>query len=98
VRSGGSLALAGLGEVAARSGQPHRAGQLLGAARALLPAARPLVRVSVPYDLPGRLAAARTSGDQASFDSGLDEGRAWTIDKAVAEGLANAPNPDGSPG
>jgi len=88
------LALAGLGEVAARSGQPHRAGQLLGAARALLPEAHPLVRVSVPYDLPGRLSAARAAGDPAAFDRGLDEGRGWTVDKAVAEGLASTPNGD----
>jgi predicted ATPase len=97
-RPGMVLALAGLGEVAARSGQPRRAGQLLGAAQALLPEAHPLVRVSVPYDLPGRLAAARTSGDPAAFGRGLDEGRGWTIDKAVAEGLASAASPDQSRG
>lgn len=96
-RPGMLLAVAGLGEVAARSGQSHRAGQLLGAAEALLPAAHPLVRVSVPYDLPGRLAAARTAGDPAAFDRGLAEGRDWTLDKAVAEGLATAPNPGRQP-
>jgi predicted ATPase len=95
-RPGMVLAVAGLGEVAARDGQPHRAGQLLGAAQTLLPAANPLLRVSVPYDLPGRLAAARTAGDPAAFDRGLDEGRGWTIDKAIAEGLASAPSPGGS--
>jgi tetratricopeptide (TPR) repeat protein len=89
-RAGMALALAGLGEVAA-DGQPRRAGQLLGAAQALLPATHPLQRVSVPYDLPGRLAAARTRGDQAAFDRGLAEGRDWTIDTAVDAGLASAP-------
>jgi hypothetical protein len=90
-RAGMALALAGLGEVAADGGQPGRAGQLLGAAQALLPATHPLQRVSVPYDLPGRLAAARTRGDQAAFDRGLAEGRDWTIDTAVDAGLASAP-------
>ena len=84
------LALAGLGQVAARDGQPHRAGQLLGAAEALLPAAHPLLRVIVPYDLPGRLAAARSGGDPAAFNRGLSEGRDWTIDRAVAAGLSSA--------
>jgi predicted ATPase len=96
-RPGMALALAGLGEVAARSGHPHRAGQLLGAAQALFPAAHPLVRVSVPYDLPGRLAAARADGDPAAFDRGLDEGRGWTIEAAVAAGLVSAAAPDSSP-
>jgi predicted ATPase len=95
-RAGMALALAGLGEVAADSGQPHRAGQLLGAARALLPATHPLIRVIVPYDLPGRLAVARTGGDPAAFDRGLAEGQGWTIDRAVAVGLSSTANSDAS--
>ena len=98
-RAGMAFALAGLGEVAAGGGQPYRAGQLLGAAQALLPAARyPLLRVTVPYDLPGRLAAARAVGDPAAFDRGVAEGQAWTIDRAVAAGLASAADPDTGPG
>jgi tetratricopeptide (TPR) repeat protein len=69
-RAGMAYALAGLGEVAASGGQPHRAGQLLGAAQALLPSAPPLLCVTA-YDLPRRLAAARTDGDPAAFDRGL---------------------------
>jgi hypothetical protein len=49
-----------------------------------------LLRVIVPYDLPGRLAVARTGGDPAAFDRGLAEGQGWTIDRAVAAGLASA--------
>jgi predicted ATPase len=86
-RPGMALALAGLGEVAAAGGQPHRAGQLLGAAQALLPATHPLLRVTVPYDLPDRLAVARSGGDPAAFDRGMAEGRGWTIDRAVAAGM-----------
>jgi predicted ATPase len=93
-RPGMALALAGLGEVAAGAGQPRRAGQLLGAAQALLPATHPLLRVIVPYDLAGRLAVARAGGDPAAFDRGLGEGRGWTIDRAVAAGLASAADPD----
>jgi tetratricopeptide (TPR) repeat protein len=96
-RAGMALALAGLGEVAADGGQPGRAGQLLGAAQALLPASHPLQRVSVPYDLPGRLAGARARGDPAAFDRGLAEGRDWTIATAVAAGLASAPRPPKTP-
>jgi Domain of unknown function (DUF4062) len=94
LRAGVAFALAGLGEVAADGGQPDRAGQLLGAAQALLPATRnPLLRVTVPYDLPARLAAARARGDPAAFDRGLAEAQDWTIDQAVAAGLANADRP-----
>ena len=85
------------GEVAAGSGQPQRAGQLLGAAQALLPATYPLLHVIVPYDLDGRLAGARTRGDPAAFDQGLSEGRDWTMDEAVDAGLASAPRPPKTP-
>jgi predicted ATPase len=92
--AGMALALAGLGEVAADRGAPLRAGQLLGAGQALLPAADPLLRVIVPYDVSTRLAAARAGGDPAAFDRGLAEGQAWDIDRAVAAGLANPDGPD----
>ena len=86
--AGVAFALAGLGEVAAGAGAALRAGQLLGAAQSLLPATNPLLRVTVPYDLPARLAAAREADDPAAFDAGLAEGQAWNIDSAVAAGLA----------
>ena len=92
--AGVAFALAGLGEVAAGRGQPHRAGQLLGASQALLPATHPLLRVRVPYDLPAKLASARAAGDLVPFDRGMAEGQAWTIDQAVAAGLASAADPD----
>jgi predicted ATPase len=92
--AGVAFALAGLGEVAAGRGQPHRAGQLLGASQALLPATHPLLRVRVPYDLPAKLAAARAAGDPVAFDRGVAEGQAWTIDRAVAAGLASAADLD----
>jgi tetratricopeptide (TPR) repeat protein len=92
-----ALALAGLGEVAAASGAPHRAGQLLGASQMLLPAADPMRRVVVPYDLPAAVTAARTGGDPVAFDRGLAEGRAWTIDEAVAAGLASPADPGTEP-
>jgi tetratricopeptide (TPR) repeat protein len=92
--AGVAFALAGLGEVAAGRRQPYRAGQLLGAGQALLPAAHPLLHVVVPYDLPGKLPAARAAGDPAAFDRGVAEGQAWTIDQAVAAGLASAAAPD----
>jgi len=75
---------------------PGRAGQLLGAAQALIPPTYPLLRVTVPYDLPRRVAAARADGDPAAFDRGLAEGQGWTIDAAVAAGLASVPGPTGS--
>jgi hypothetical protein len=36
------------------------------------------------------LPLARTGGDPAAFDRGLAEGQGWTIDRAVAAGLASA--------
>ena len=95
--AGVAFALAGLGEVAGGRGQPHRAGQLLGAGQALLPEASPLLRVIVPYDLPARLATARAAGNPAAFDRGAAEGQAWTIDRAVAAGLASAADTDTDP-
>jgi predicted ATPase len=95
--AGVAFALAGLGEAAAGRGQPHRAGQLLGAGQALLPEASPLLRVIVPYDLPARLATARAAGNPAAFDRGVAEGQAWTTDRAVAAGLAGAADTDTDP-
>jgi hypothetical protein len=86
---GAAFALAGLGEVAARRGASRRAGQLIGAGRALLPATGPLLQAIVPYDVDARLVAARARGDAAAFDRGLAEGQAWGIDRAVAAGLAD---------
>ena len=91
--AGMALALAGLGEVAASHGPPRRAGQLLGAGRALLPATDPLFHVIVLYDLSTQLAAAR-AGSPAAFDRGLSEGQAWDTDSAVAAGLASPADPD----
>jgi predicted ATPase len=96
--AGVALALAGLGEVASGRGQRRRAGQLLGAGQALLPASHPLLRVIVLYDLPARLAAARAAGDPAAFDRGVAEGQAWTIDRAVDAGLASAAGPGADSG
>jgi predicted ATPase len=83
-----ALALAGLGEVAAAAGAARRAGRLLGAGQALLPAADPLVHVVVPYDLAASLAGARAGVDPAAFDRGLAEGRTLTLDEAVAEAMS----------
>jgi hypothetical protein len=52
-----------------------------------------LLRVVVPYDLSARLAAARAGGDTAEFDRGVAEGSDWTIDTAVAAGLASTATP-----
>lgn len=89
--AGVALSLAGLGEVAAGRGAPGRAGRLFGAAQALLPDRDPVRAVTVPYDLPARLAATRDAGDPAAFGRGLAEGRSLTIDQAVAAAL----NPTG---
>jgi predicted ATPase len=95
--AGMAFALGGLGEVAAERGAPRRAGQLLGAGRALLPAANPLLHVIVPYDLATRLAAARAGGDPVAFDRGVAEGQAWNLDSAIAAGLASQAGPDADP-
>jgi hypothetical protein len=87
--AGVAFAVFGLGEVAAASGAAHRAGQLIGAGRALLPATDPLLHIVVPCDLSTRLVAARERGDPTGFDRGVAEGQAWTIDEAIAAGLAS---------
>jgi hypothetical protein len=92
--AGVAFALVGLGEIAAGHGAPRRAGQLLGAGRALLPASDLMLHVIVPYDLSARLGAARAAGDPAAFDRGLAEGQAWDVDSAVAAGLADPGGPD----
>ena len=86
--AGAVFAFFGLGEVAAGRGAPHRAGQLLGASQALLPATDPLLHIVVPCDLSTRLTAARERGDATAFDRGLAEGQTWTADEAIAAGLA----------
>ena len=93
--AGMALALAGLGEVAAGAGQ--RSACRCTAAQALLPETHPLLRVTMPYDLPAGLAAARTASDPAAFDRGLTEGQGWTMERAVAVGLARAADPDAGP-
>ena len=87
--AGAVFAFFGLGEVAAGRGAPHRAGQLLGAGQALLPATDPLRHMVVPCELSARAAAARARGDTAAFDGGLAEGQHWTVDEAMAAGLAS---------
>ena len=49
---------------------------------------------TTPPDLSGKLPAARAAGDPAAFDRGVAEGQAWTIDQAVAAGLASVATPD----
>jgi hypothetical protein len=91
--AGVARSLAGLGESAGARRAPEQAGLLFGAAQALLPD-RDLVRaVIVPYDLPARLVAASAAGDQAAFRRGLAEGRALTLDEAVAAALGPPPEP-----
>jgi predicted ATPase len=94
--AGVALALAGLGQVAAGAGAARRAGRLLGAAGALLPAGDPLLRVVVPYDLAAAVAAARGAAEPAAFDPGLAEGGALTLEQAVAEGLSGDASPKAS--
>jgi hypothetical protein len=86
--AGIALSLAGLGELAAVEGDGRRAGQLIGASQALLPASDALLAVIIPFDLPTCIARARARVDPSAFDRGLAEGAAWSRDQAVAEGLA----------
>jgi hypothetical protein len=87
--AGVALALAGLGEAAAAAGEAGRAGRLLGAAQPLLPARDPLMSVTVAYDIPALQARSRSAVEPAAFDEALAEGRALTLDQAVAEGLSS---------
>src|SRR5262249_52551027 len=86
--AGVALSLAGLGELAAVDRDGRRAGQLIGASQALLPASDTLLAMITPFDLPTCIARARAPVDPGAFRSGPSEGAAWPRDPAVAEGLA----------
>jgi hypothetical protein len=64
--------------------------EIVDAAQHLLPEADPFLAVVVPYELPGTIAKARAEVDAEVFDRGLEEGRTWMLDQAVAIALPDA--------
>jgi predicted ATPase len=87
------MCLAGLGVVAAAAGQPERAGQLLGAAAAIIAA------VGIPITDDERTAhetaaaAARVALGEAAFEAAWAEGAAMSLEQAitVSEGVLEGP-------
>jgi DNA-binding NarL/FixJ family response regulator len=95
-----ALGLAGVAGVAAAGGQPGRAARLLGAADALLTAAGIRRDPLRQYEYDRYAAAARAQLDQQAYTVALAEGRAMTLDAALAYALesdAAAPRPDAPP-
>jgi predicted ATPase/DNA-binding XRE family transcriptional regulator len=81
------LCLARLARVATEQAQPEQAARLFGATAALLSAARiPLAAVNrTDYDRD--VAAARSQLDEPTFAAAWFEGRALTLEQAIAEAL-----------
>ena len=79
--------LVGLAGVAGRQGQPERAARLLGAAEALGEALYEPPRSGSRIHFELYVAAARAQLDEATFEAAWAEGRAMTLEQAVAHAL-----------
>jgi predicted ATPase/class 3 adenylate cyclase len=89
-RDSTATSLAGLGGVAGLQRQPVRAARLLGAAEALLEAANDYLAPADRAEYERDVAAARAQLDEATFAAARAEGRAMTIEQAVAYALEDS--------
>ena len=72
----------------ARSGQPQRAAHVLGAAEAVLETIGALTQPIDKPEIERIIADVRAQLDAASFEAAWAEGRAMTLDQALADALA----------
>jgi hypothetical protein len=84
-KAGTAAALAGLAGVVGADGQSERAARLFGAARALRDASGAAIIPPDLYDYERNVAAVRAQLDEASFAAAWQAGRAWTLDRPIAE-------------
>jgi non-specific serine/threonine protein kinase len=77
--------LAGLAGIANSVGQPERAARLFGAAEALRAASGARLSPADRVDYDHNLAAARGQLGESAFAAAWDEGRAMTLEEAIAE-------------
>ena len=91
-RTGIAMALSGLAEVAAATGQSERAGRLFGAARLLYSPNRRLLSDNATIDLEQSIARAREQLDGEAFSSGWNTGQAMSEEQAIADALDITPS------
>jgi hypothetical protein len=77
----------GLAGVAAAEGQPERAARLLGAAQALIENTDAVIGPAERIEVERDLSAVRTQVGEATFTSAWAEGRAMTLEQAIAYAL-----------
>jgi len=80
-------ALAALAEVMTAEGHPERSARLLGAMEALCEASGTLMTPGEQYEHDRGVAAARTQLDEVTFAEAWAQGRAMTLEQAIAEAL-----------
>jgi non-specific serine/threonine protein kinase len=78
------MCLVGFGGIAAGQGKPARAARLLGAAAGLLESLGAVMALGDPVAYERDLEAIRAQLDQATFSAAWAEGRALTLEQAVA--------------
>jgi len=71
-------------------GQPERAARLLGASEALHDALGLGPTISDQHEINGYVAAVRAQLDEAVFEAAWAEGRAMSLEEAIAYALGNA--------
>ncbi len=86
-RTGIAMALSGIAEVAAATGQSERAGRLFGAARLLYSPNRRLQSDHATIDLEQSIARAREQLDSEAFSSGWNTGQSLSEEQAIADAL-----------
>jgi Tetratricopeptide repeat len=79
--------LVGLAGAAAARGNPARAARLLAASEALLEAVQTRLAPAERLEAERHAAAARAQLDEATFAVAWAEGRAWSLEHAIAEAL-----------
>ena len=91
-RTGIAMALSGLAEVAAATGQSERAGRLFGAATLLYSPNRRLLSDHATIDLEQSIAHAREQLDGEAFSRGWNTGQSMSEEQAIADVLDITPS------
>jgi predicted ATPase/DNA-binding SARP family transcriptional activator len=84
--------------LAARQGQAERAVRLLGATEARCEALATRLQAAVPVDIAPVVAAAQAALGEEAFTAAWAEGRAMTLEQAIAYAVEDAPTSSGESG
>lgn len=79
--------LAGLAGIAGSGGQPERAARLLGAAQALMDSTNAVIGPEDRLEIERDLSAVRSQLSEEAFAVALEQGRAMTMEQAIAYAL-----------